>query len=57
MLKANFQEDLFLKGQYGFVITAILDFFSISFNMIDLSDRIIETNNKVNKGGNVVISE
>ena len=30
VLKANFQEDLFQKGQYGFVITAILDFFCIS---------------------------
>ena len=50
VLKAILQEDLFQKGQYGFVITAILDFFCISFNMIDPSDRIIETNNK---GGNV----
>ena len=58
VLKAILQEDLFQKGQYGFVITAILDFFCISFNMIDPSDRIIETNNKANKGGwNVVISE
>ena len=50
VLKAILQEDLFQKGQYGFVITAILDFFWISFNMIDPSDRIIETNNKANKG-------
>ena len=53
MLRASFQEDLFQKGQYGFVTTAILDFFCISCNMIDASDRIISTNNK---GGSVVIS-
>ena len=50
VLKAYFQEDLFQIGKYGFVTTAILHFFCILWNMIDLSVRIIETNNK---GGNV----